>query len=96
MVGDALRPREVQRIMWSYVEGTPQQVYVANPTPGSMHNHGVAVDLTITDSQGNRLDMGTPMDHFGPEAQVRLEPELRRKGVLSSEQLANRLSSAKP
>lgn len=91
VVGDALRPREVQRRMWALVKDTPMQPYVANPDPGSMHNHGAAVDITIADRQGVRLDMGTPLDHFGPETQVTLERHYREKGVLSDAQVANRL-----
>ena len=91
VVVDALRPRNVQRRMWEIVRGTPQQRYVANPDPGSMHNHGAAVDLTIADRDGRRLDMGTPMDHFGPLAQPRLEREHLDEGLLTAEQVANRL-----
>ncbi len=91
LVVDGLRPREVQRRMWALVAGTPQQPYVANPRPGSMHNHGAAVDLTIVDGDGRRLDMGTPMDHFGPLAQPRLERQYLERGALTAEQVANRL-----
>ncbi|MDY7096242.1 MAG: M15 family metallopeptidase [Acidobacteriota bacterium] len=91
VVVDALRSRRVQRRMWALVKDTPQQPYVANPAGGSMHNYGAAVDITLADRQGNRLDMGTPLDHFGPLAQVRLEEKYRQSGDLSDEQLANRL-----
>jgi len=91
LVVDGLRPRGVQRRMWALVEGTPQQPYVANPRRGSMHNHGAAVDLTIVDRDGRRLDMGTPMDHFGPLAQPRLERHYLEEGALTPEQVANRL-----
>ena len=91
VVADGLRPREVQRRMWAIVRGTPQQPYVANPDPGSMHNHGAAVDLTIADEDGCRLDMGTPIDHFGPLAQPRLERHYLETGELTPEQVANRL-----
>ncbi len=33
-----------------------------------MHSRGAAVDLTIVDSKGKELDMGTPYDFFGVEA----------------------------
>lgn len=90
LVVDGLRPRSVQRQMWALVRGTPQQPYVANPSPGSMHNHGAAVDLTIVGPDGSRLDMGTPMDHFGPLAQPRLEQAYLEQGQLTREQVANR------
>lgn len=34
------------------------------------HATGGAVDLTIVDSDGRELSMGTGFDHFGPEAQM--------------------------
>lgn len=91
---DCARPRSVQLLMWEVVAGTKQQGYVANPhkPPGSVHNRGCAVDLSLWDTrQGAPLDMGTPWDFFGPAAEPRREAELWKEGKLSSEQLANRL-----
>lgn len=34
------------------------------------HATGGAVDLTLVDSDGRELNMGTGFDHFGPEAQI--------------------------
>lgn len=90
LVGDALRPRAVSRQMWSHLSGSPMQRYVADPRGGSMHNYGCAVDITICDINGNRLDMGTPMDYFGPLAQPRYEERFLKEGKLTSEQVANR------
>lgn len=90
LVADGLRPRRVQRAMWAIVRGTPMQRYVANPAWGSMHNYGCAVDVTLMDSTGKRLDMGTPIDHFGPLAQPRLEERFLESGKLTAEQVANR------
>jgi D-alanyl-D-alanine dipeptidase len=42
----------------------PDEQYVANPAKGSNHSRGVAVDLTLVDSEGRELDMGTPFDDF--------------------------------
>ncbi len=58
---DAFRPEEAQRLLWSIV---PDERYIANPDKGSPHTRGVAVDLTLVDSQGHELDMGTPFDDF--------------------------------
>ncbi len=92
LVGDAARPRFVQQQMWKLVAGTPKQPYVANPKTGSMHNHGAAVDVTLVDvNTGERLDMGTPLDHFGPLAQPLLEDRYLREGKLSARQIENRL-----
>lgn len=62
---DCYRPRPVQQKLWDKV---PDARYVADPRKGSMHNRGTAVDLTIVDSTGQQLDMGTPYDFFGKEA----------------------------
>lgn len=90
LLGDCLRPRVVQRRMWSLVHATPMQNYVARPDPGSMHNHGAAVDIGLADEHGEALDMGTPFDHFGPLAQPRYEARYLRSGKLTAEQVANR------
>ncbi|GAB6058308.1 M15 family metallopeptidase [Desulfonatronum parangueonense] len=91
LVGDALRPRSIQHRMWKLVVGTSQQNYVANPFTGSMHNYGAAVDVTLFNTQtGEELDMGTPMDHFGPLSQPRLEGYFLQEGELTEEQIANR------
>lgn len=62
---DCYRPLDVQKKMFKIV---PNPVYVANPATGSIHNRGCAVDITLVDTQGNELDMGTEFDHFGKES----------------------------
>jgi D-alanyl-D-alanine dipeptidase len=62
---DCYRPRPIQYKLW---EKVPDPRYVADPRKGSMHNRGAAVDLTIVDSDGKELDMGTDFDFFGPRA----------------------------
>jgi D-alanyl-D-alanine dipeptidase len=62
---DCYRPRPVQWKLWDKV---PDTNFVADPRKGSMHNRGVAVDLTIVDSTGKELDMGTGYDYFEKEA----------------------------
>ncbi len=62
---DCYRPRPIQWKLWNKV---PDTRYVADPKKGSMHNRGMAVDLTIVDSEGRELDMGTDFDFFGEEA----------------------------
>jgi len=92
LVVDALRPRSIQHKMWKIVAGTPMQPYVANPYYGSMHNFGAAVDVTLYNEKiDERLDMGTPIDFFGPMAQPRLEARYSREGKLSERQVENRL-----
>lgn len=92
LVGDAVRPLSVQKEMWKLVAGTTKQPYVANPKWGSMHNYGAAVDVTLFDVQtGKQLDMGTPLDFFGPLAQPLLENRFLEKGELNASQVENRL-----
>ena len=62
---DCYRPLDVQKKMWKIL---PDARYVANPSRGSIHNRGGAVDLTLVDESGTELDMGTDFDHFGKEA----------------------------
>lgn len=90
IIFDALRPRSVQRILWSRVVGTENQRYIANPDKGSLHNFGFAVDLTIMDSGGNELDMCAGFDDFRPIAQPQLEAEFIAKGELTSKHIDNR------
>ncbi len=73
-------------MQWELWEKTPDPRYVTNPKKGSMHNRGMAIDLTLTDMDGNELDMGTSYDHFGPEAHPAYkklpEPVLKRRKLL--------------
>ena len=62
---DCYRPLDIQKKMWKIV---PNPSYVANPSKGSIHNRGGAVDITLIDSNGKELDMGTFFDFFGAEA----------------------------
>lgn len=62
---DCYRPLPIQWKLW---EKVPDRRYVSDPRKGSMHNRGAAVDLTIVDSRGLELEMGTPYDFFGREA----------------------------
>ncbi len=62
---DCYRPRPIQQKLWNI---KPDSRYVTPPSKGSMHNRGLAVDLTITDKDGHQLDMGTCYDYFGVKA----------------------------
>jgi len=64
---DGYRPLSVQKKMW---EIFPDERYVANPQKGSRHNRGCAVDLTLIDSTGKELDMGTPYDDFSEKSHI--------------------------
>ncbi|MCK5682095.1 M15 family metallopeptidase [bacterium] len=58
LILDAARPRSVSKMMYEKMKGTKFEKYVANPKKGSMHNYGIAVDITIVDKKGKELDMG--------------------------------------
>ena len=61
---DAFRPTEAQWKLW---ESKPDPLFVADPNKGSAHSRGIAVDLTLVDTQTlQELDMGTPFDDFTP------------------------------
>lgn len=62
---DCYRPLDIQKKMWKIVSNPS---YVADPSKGSIHNRGGAVDITLVDYNGKELDMGTPFDFFGVEA----------------------------
>lgn len=84
MVKDAARPVSVQRSMFAAVRGTAASRYVANPaTGGGTHNFGIAVDITLCDSLGRELPMGSAVDHLGPESHITAEADLLRRGVIS-------------
>jgi D-alanyl-D-alanine dipeptidase len=65
-IWDGYRPRAVQYLFW---EIFPNGVYIADPSSGSMHNRGGAVDLTLVDlSTGEELAMPTKFDDFSDRA----------------------------
>jgi D-alanyl-D-alanine dipeptidase len=64
---DCYRPSPAQQKLWDIV---PNPDYVTPPEKGSMHNRGLAVDLSLTDMNGMMLNMGTAYDFFGKEAHI--------------------------
>ncbi|MBR4441462.1 MAG: M15 family metallopeptidase [Bacteroidales bacterium] len=73
---DGYRPHSCQFLMWKII---PNPNFLTDPAKGSIHNRGGAVDLTLTDLNGNDLDMGTDFDHCGFEAYMtntNLPPEV--------------------
>ena len=59
LVHDAYRPWYVTKVFW---DATPddKKIFVANPSQGSRHNRGAAVDLTLYD-----LKTGNPVEMVG-------------------------------
>jgi D-alanyl-D-alanine dipeptidase len=92
-VYDGVRPRSVQQILWDNLDkpDSVKPLYVADPKVGSLHNFGVAVDLTIFDTAADSvLDMGTGYDFFGYAAYPDREEQMLQEGVINQEQVENR------
>jgi D-alanyl-D-alanine dipeptidase len=90
LIYDAARPLRIQQKMWDAVKDKPYRNYVANPQKTGLHNYGVAVDITLADTLGNPVDMGTPFDYFGEAASVVKENDLIQRGKLTVQQVDNR------
>lgn len=90
-VYDAARPMSVQQKMWNVVAGTAKDIYVSNPAHGGgLHNYGLAVDITIADSHGDSIPMGTRIDNMTPLAHIDREDLLVGQRRLSREAAENR------
>ena len=80
-IWDAYRPYSVTERLWEQVK---DDRYAADPSKGSGHNRGIAVDLTIYDLQTNEnLLMPTGFDNFTDSAKADF-------ASLTSVQLRNR------
>ncbi|MFT5732222.1 MAG: D-alanyl-D-alanine dipeptidase [Planctomycetota bacterium] len=82
LVFDGYRPWSVTKRMWDVI-GDPD--FVADPSKGSRHNRGMAVDLALVDANGRALPMPTQFDAFVPEARADaavLEPMRRNRDRL--------------
>lgn len=93
LVYDGVRPLSVQQILWDDLDkpDSIKPLYVSDPKIGGLHNYGVAVDLTIFDTEtGQPLDMGTAYDFFGYPAYPDRELEMLAEGKINRAQVANR------
>ncbi|OIQ32707.1 MAG: hypothetical protein BM555_04750 [Crocinitomix sp. MedPE-SWsnd] len=92
LVYDAVRPRSVQQYMWDILDMPiwEKTKFVSNPANGSVHNYGCAVDLTISNLDGEPLDMGAGYDDSRKIAYPRHEKAYLDSGMLSVEQIDNR------
>lgn len=65
-VWDAYRPPQAQFELW---EQFPDARFLVNPhVRFSQHSHGIAVDVTLVDKNGNELDMPSDFDDFTAKA----------------------------
>jgi zinc D-Ala-D-Ala dipeptidase len=55
---DCLRPLSVQRRLWAKVKGTAREPFVADPRKKSLHNYGLAVDISCWMKRGGRRTWG--------------------------------------
>lgn len=90
VIFDASRPLYAQAALKRMVQGTPYTMYVSSATKGGLHNFGLALDLSITDAEGNLLDMGTDFDSFERCAGSVGEKDALKSGRLTQEQIDNR------
>jgi D-alanyl-D-alanine dipeptidase len=93
LVYDGVRPLSVQQVLWDNLDkpDSIKPLYVADPKKGSLHNFGVAVDLTLAHSDtGRPLDMGTDYDYFGYAAYPDREKQMLREGRITQEHVDNR------
>lgn len=90
LVLDALRPQRVQQQLWEALAGTDLQMYLAEPTRGSIHSFGMALDVTLLDQSGIELDMGTGFDDMTELSHPALEEGFLARGDLTVDQVANR------
>ncbi len=97
---DAARPRSVSKKMYDKMKGTNFEKYVANPDKGSMHNYAIAVDITIVDEKGERIDMGfTPfykstIEIYWAYAKKKMGFEISDKQKKNRKLLADTMKSA--
>ena len=90
LVLDAMRPQRVQEQLWEALQDTELQMYLANPVRGSIHSFGMAVDITLVDSDGVELDMGTGFDDLSELSHPAKEDEFLMAGTLTRQQVDNR------
>lgn len=92
IVYDAARPQYIQQLLWDSIKlPLAEKVkYVSNPRNGSLHNYGAAVDISIVDSDGIPLDMGSAFDSIGEISQPVLEWKFLANGKLNMQQIENR------
>ncbi|HSW03833.1 M15 family metallopeptidase [Aquabacterium sp.] len=83
LVLDALRPQRVQEAIWADVAGTDMAHYFAEPTRGSIHSFGMAVDVALLNPQGQECDMGAGFDEMTARSHPALEAVHLANGVLT-------------
>ena len=82
LIHDGYRPWAITKLFWEMTSG-PQREFVADPSRGSKHNRGCAVDLTMYDrALGTAVEMPSGYDEMTPRAYPDYQggtPEARAK-----------------
>ncbi|MFQ3579215.1 MAG: M15 family metallopeptidase [Bacteroidales bacterium] len=88
---DAVRPRSVQQDMWNTISLSHKLKvkYLANPDLTSLHNYGMAVDVSIL-KNGKELDMGSQWDDTTEISYPILEDYFLKLDIVNEYQLKNR------
>lgn len=81
---------EVQQQLWDALQGTELLGYIAEPSRGSIHSFGMALDITIVGPDGRELDMGTGFDDLSERSHPALELTLLEKGEITQEHVEHR------
>lgn len=88
VIYDGYRPWTITKLFWDSVK-PEQRMFVADPTKGSKHNRGCAVDLSIFDLKtGKDVPMPSAYDEFSQRASPKYaggtEEETRNRELLRS------------
>jgi zinc D-Ala-D-Ala dipeptidase len=68
VIFDAYRPYSITMMLWANVK---DDRYAANPSKGSNHNRGIAIDLSLEDLNTHKLvEMPTGFDNFSDSAHL--------------------------
>jgi D-alanyl-D-alanine dipeptidase len=100
LILDAARPRSVSKMMYEKMKGTKFERFVANPKKGSMHNYGIAVDITIVDEKSKELDMGfspfrnSTLELYWQFAKMKMGFHLNKEQTENRELLSNTMKKA--
>jgi D-alanyl-D-alanine dipeptidase len=100
VVFDGYRPWWVTKVFWD-VTPTDRKIFVADPSKGSRHNRGCAVDLSLFDLQtGAEVKMPSEYDEMTERAHINYEcATLETKGlrdILRAAMLAEGFSVYEP
>ena len=100
LILDAARPRSVSKKMYEKMKGTKFEKYVANPKKGSMHNLGIAIDITGVDEKSNEIDMGfstfrkSKLELYWQFAKLKMGFKLKKEQAENRKLLADTMKKA--